>query len=553
MDLGRLRLRLHLRGRLQVAFLALVASSLLLSAGAAYLVYSRRVASEIEPRVVQGRTVLQSSLQELIDRADALSYSYRTQPIFISRLEGTSSQGQFLDQFTLLLNQTNLDILDLVDIEGKLVIDKGFHIDRVGDSRLGLAGVREAVAGKKTRTIGLHDGSPAALVVVPIRNSSGQLDGGAVLGYRIDTKWLEGLKSALGSEVTLFVGGRVAASTLPGRTEGQQVPKELESTLGSDAKRLAAEPGTHIDQERLTRQERIGSISYLSHYTPIYDYRGGLLGVARLSLSLEGIQAANCQTITFLGLFNLVTLLIGYLIARMVSRRIVEPIREMQEAAKRIGQGRVGLKVRVETGDELEDLGGSLNTMSEQLHTLVSTLAVSNQRNRRVLESIADGVFAVDREGRITLFNPAAERLTGWLGSEVLGQSADRILVFRSGKEAVRLASYLPTLGAPGQVQFFRDLVLTTKGGEKHVTLTAAPLPTAPGEEIAGIATFYDMTKQFELDSLRQDFSFMIAHELKTPIAAIKGYLYLLEKSFQGPSEPQVNYLRRVNVAAKQL
>ena len=179
MDLGRLRLRLHLRGRLQVAFLALVASSLLLSAGAAYLVYSRRVASEIEPRVVQGRTVLQSSLQELIDRADALSYSYRTQPIFISRLEGTSSQGQFLDQFTLLLNQTNLDILDLVDIEGKLVIDKGFHIDRVGDSRLGLAGVREAVAGKKTRTIGLHDGSPAALVVVPIRNSSGQLDGGA--------------------------------------------------------------------------------------------------------------------------------------------------------------------------------------------------------------------------------------------------------------------------------------------------------------------------------------------------------------------------------------
>src|SRR3989338_8441737 len=44
-----------------------------------------------------------------------------------------------------------------------------------------------------------------------------------------------------------------------------------------------------------------------------------------------------------------------------------------------------------------------------------------------VLDSIADGVFTVDKHFRITSFNKAAEQITGWTAQEVVGASCNKI------------------------------------------------------------------------------------------------------------------------------
>lgn len=540
----------RLRGRLVLLFTGVIAVSLTLSVAASLFAYTSRVRSELDPRITQAKTILDDQVQETIDRADSYSYVYRSSPVFIDYLEGRSSRDQLLDQFSLLLTQNNLDIIQLVDREGRQVIDRELDPSGAGRSYAKVNYIAEALDGRKTRTVGVYLGKPAILVAFPVRNSSGQLDGALALGYYVDQRFLERLAATTGGPAALFVGEKLVYSTIRDETSaGGPLPESVKPRLASEAKA----PADQFPARELQHQAEIKGHPYLSLFVPLRSSYDEWVGTIRASLSLSEVTAASNRAILLLALFNLFTLVVAYLVAYVTSRRITSPIQKMREAAARIGEGRVGEMVEVHTGDELEELGTSLNRMSIQLHQLVSSLESSNQRNARILESIADGVFALDTHGRIVWFNPAAERITGWRKEDVIGRTADEILRFRSGREPVAMATYLPVLGMGGEPKFFRDLVLTTSRGERHITLTAAPLAAGAAEEIGGIATFYDMTKQFELDAMRQDFSFLVAHELKTPIAAMKGYLYLLERSLTGINDKQRTYFDRVRAAARQL
>lgn len=542
----------RLRGRLLGAFLTIIATSLVLSVIASLVAYSNRVQKEINPRVIQGQSVVANSVQRAIDQADSYSYSYRSAPLFVDYLEGRIDREQFFNQFSILLSQTSLDIVELLDAKGKTAIDKQFSLSEIG--KINDVVPAETLKGQKLRTLMLYRGVPSAVVAVPVRNSNGQLDGALLLGYFIDQKFLNQLKSSLGSEFSLFASNEITTTTLgePSRFN-QPVPEPLRPALENYAAKLASDPNSPFPYEAFKRNETLAGKPYLSLYMPLANYQGQQIGVLKSSLSLEPINAANSRTIMLLVFFNLGTLALSYSFAYILARRIADPIKVMSQAAAHIGRGHVGVQVQVSTGDELEDLAGSLNAMSSHLHQLMTSLAISNQRNQRVLETIADGVFAVDRNGRIALFNPAASRITGFTKEEAIGQRAEELLRFRIGKKPVLLAQYLPQLGTLGGSLFFRDLVLSTKGGDRHVTLATAPLTNTELEGIAGLGTFYDMTKLYELDAMRQDFSFIIAHELKTPISIIRGYVELLGDELKTPTENQTKFLSRINLASKQL
>lgn len=173
--------------------------------------------------------------------------------------------------------------------------------------------------------------------------------------------------------------------------------------------------------------------------------------------------------------------------------------------------------------DELEVLRGSLNGMAARLQSLVGAITDERDRDRAMVGSLAEGVLAVGSDGVVTAENDAAVRL---LGLPPVPEGAVRRL------EALPPAVMDAVLAAraAGAPPVERRHVVLRDGTE--VELHAARIS---GHEDAGTAvTLRDVTEERRLEQARRDLVANVSHELKTPIAALKGFLELLESDTVG-------------------
>lgn len=113
-----------------------------------------------------------------------------------------------------------------------------------------------------------------------------------------------------------------------------------------------------------------------------------------------------------------------------------------------------------------------------------------------VLESIADGVFTVDRNWRITSFNRAAEIITGWKRENAIGKSCADVFHSSICGENCAIAQSL-YIGKPvaNRSIFIRDV----EGKEVPISISAAPLLDHEGNVIGGVETFRDLSLVAEL------------------------------------------------------
>ena len=125
------------------------------------------------------------------------------------------------------------------------------------------------------------------------------------------------------------------------------------------------------------------------------------------------------------------------------------------------------------------------------------------------LEFVGDGVFLIDLEGVVRLWNPAAARITGHAESDVVGATADEVL------------AGWPLDGAGERPLTFP---IEASAGELWLSLTAAQYPHGT------VYAFRDLTEEHALEQLRSDFVSTVSHELRTPLAAIYGAAMTLQR-----------------------
>jgi PAS domain S-box-containing protein len=118
-----------------------------------------------------------------------------------------------------------------------------------------------------------------------------------------------------------------------------------------------------------------------------------------------------------------------------------------------------------------------------------------------VLNSIADGIFAVDLNWRITFFNRAAEQITGWRREDVIGKSCGEIFQSSICGENCAIAQSLYSGKPVGNRSIF---IRNTEGQQVPVSITAAPLLDQDGNVIGGVETFRDLNV---LTSMRRQLS----------------------------------------------
>ncbi|MCP4644757.1 MAG: response regulator [bacterium] len=131
---------------------------------------------------------------------------------------------------------------------------------------------------------------------------------------------------------------------------------------------------------------------------------------------------------------------------RTVHNNIVRPVLLLNEGAQIIGQGDLELKLKIGTGDEIEELATSFNKMALDLKANIKQVEESEERYRNLVTSMRDGIFQTDKNGVILFLNPAGIEVLGFDHLDVVSGQNLRGL-FLEGHDLDRFTAELEEKG----------------------------------------------------------------------------------------------------------
>jgi two-component system phosphate regulon sensor histidine kinase PhoR len=173
--------------------------------------------------------------------------------------------------------------------------------------------------------------------------------------------------------------------------------------------------------------------------------------------------------------------------------------------------------------------------MATSLQGTISRLAEERNRLESLLASSADAVVAVDRDGKITYANAAAEGLFRVSRVDAVGRP---FLHVTRDHELNELANRCATLGE-------RGLRVIAYGAEQR-WLQASAVPIEGGGDWAGLIILHDLSEVRRLDKVRRDFITNVSHELRTPLAGIKASAETLKEGALADPEAAADFVRHI-------
>tara|TARA_R110002072_G_scaffold13418_12_gene56251 strand:+ start:9089 stop:10831 length:1743 start_codon:yes stop_codon:yes gene_type:complete len=267
------------------------------------------------------------------------------------------------------------------------------------------------------------------------------------------------------------------------------------------------------------------------------DGESGPIGYVRLSsatrLISEELKALESQLIFVI----LVTLLIVFLVSFLLSRRFYQPIAAATLYAREIAEGNYQLRLPGRTQDEVGVLERSLNELARKTQDRMQRLVESRNQVEAILSGLEEGVVTLDKKERIAHINTAAIALLD------LNDNRDSI-VGKSVSEAIQIPKIQSLLEAALSDSVDPDRSLVVNDRSLEVAILTMNSETGSHEGV--ILVFQDITARGRLDKIRSDFVANASHELKTPLAAIKGIIETIIDDDQMPKEVARNFFFRV-------
>ena len=194
------------------------------------------------------------------------------------------------------------------------------------------------------------------------------------------------------------------------------------------------------------------------------------------------------------------------------------------------------LKLNVELEERNRNLRRTLREVQELKGYLSS-----------VLESVANGVVVVNTEGKITIFNRAAERMTGYRKEEVLGRPYTEVF------GADDPTPILETLRTGREIGTKRE-VRAKDGRMVPVDSSTALVTDEAGRKLGAVEVLRDLSEVRALEEQLErsrtlaalgEMAANVAHEVRNPLGAIGGYLELLERDME-EADPKRQLVRKM-------
>jgi two-component system phosphate regulon sensor histidine kinase PhoR/two-component system sensor histidine kinase VicK len=223
------------------------------------------------------------------------------------------------------------------------------------------------------------------------------------------------------------------------------------------------------------------------------------------------------------GLTLALVLIAGIFLARSFTR----PILQLSQVAQAVAAGDRTRRANLKNQDEIGHLGQAFDEATATIVQLLEDQARVAGERHAILQSIADGVLAVDTRRRIVLVNSAAATLIERPAHELIGQSIEALPDVEDSALAVGLQHIMAQL--KGELTD-RDRSVTEEHvalGGRIVSLRSAPI--VAGDAITGaVVVLQDITRAVESDRAKSEFIATASHELRTPLTGLVGYVDLL-------------------------
>lgn len=222
-------------------------------------------------------------------------------------------------------------------------------------------------------------------------------------------------------------------------------------------------------------------------------------------------------------------LLISLLLIVLFSRRLSANIDIITDGLSTLAQN---------IPTQLPQLPGEMGQISQSVNNLAQALRETRTLNDLIIENAADGVIAIDRQGDVTTMNPAAEVITGYQRHELVGQPYSMLF---------------------DNTQFYSPVLDTLEHGTEHVALeisfpgrdrtieisvTTSRIHNTHGEMIGALVIFSDLTARKETQRRMAQAERLatlgelmagVAHEVRNPLTAIRGYVQILRQQTTDP------------------
>lgn len=296
----------------------------------------------------------------------------------------------------------------------------------------------------------------------------------------------------------------------------------------------------HLTRPEITaaRTTGIGSAQRVSAslgsrevYAAVRDPRG-YVRVAMHARDLEEITDRMRQDVLAAGLIaTVLAMLLAWLFARSVAR----PIGELSAVAGALAGGDLTRRPALAAPGEVGILATALYQMADQLSGRLRALQAEETLMGAVIESLHEGILAVDARRRVVRINESGRRLLGVRQDTPF--PVDHLPRDRGLREALDEA-------LAGFASGPEDLRIDTR----VLALTARPL--ADG---GAVLALFDLTQQRRLETIRRDFVANVSHELKTPLTVIRGFADTLAEEPELPDETRRQFAQTVRASAQRM
>ncbi|HEV3271873.1 MAG TPA: ATP-binding protein [Candidatus Methylacidiphilales bacterium] len=220
-------------------------------------------------------------------------------------------------------------------------------------------------------------------------------------------------------------------------------------------------------------------------------------------------------------------------IVYLLSRSIVQPVQNLTESARQLGEGNLNQHVPVQSGDEVGKMAEAFNKMAAKLRayrqSTTEQILQAQQTTESALRAFPDPIFVFSTEKEIQLQNAAADDFVQHLGGNVLLLEPLSSCVDESLKGA---ADFQPT-------SFDKAILVNAGAGEKFYMPRVLTMKKESGAVRGVVLALQDVTRFRIADDVKTNLIATVSHELKTPLTSMQMAVYLLLEEKVGPLNPK--------------
>ncbi|ASA20331.1 two-component system histidine kinase PnpS [Paenibacillus donghaensis] len=312
--------------------------------------------------------------------------------------------------------------------------------------------------------------------------------------------------------IAKLTDSRITFITKAGRVIGdsEKNPLEMDNHSTREEEILAAEDGVGRSIRYSDTLDR-----KMLYVAGAVSSDQGFDGYIRLSMGLDAVSEGLNRAWLYMAGVLVLLFMAATLVSYKVASSMTSPLEQITRVARRITDLDYDARVPMRRKDEVGQLATAINAMADSLQDQLKTIRDNEDLLQSVLDNMTGGILMINAEEKIALVNRATEKMLDISNSEVAGHS------YRELKRHYELTRLVEE-GVSNKQPIHEERTIYNPG-ERIIRLDAVPM--MQDDSYRGMLfLLQEVTEIRRLEKMRSEFVANVSHELKTPVAAVKGF-----------------------------